>query len=63
MANGENVRVTYLDRETETSKAVLYQIGVELVWIPKSQISHRDVFEKHIWIPLWLAEKLGIDYE
>lgn len=64
--NGDNVLVRFHDARHETASAHLLAIAaddVEGVWLPKSQIAHIDLDAKEVWIPLWLAEKKGLEYE
>lgn len=62
--DGENVMVPLQRIKAETDKAYLVMLEQgdgEEVWLPKSQVAFIDQGE--VWIPLWLAEKKGIDYE
>lgn len=61
--NGSNVLVRFDSIELERPAATLFVIGVEQVWIPVSQIAEIDAKKKEMWIPLWLAEKKGLEYE
>ncbi len=33
------------------------------VWLPKSQVANIDEDAGEVWLPLWLAEKRGLEYE
>lgn len=46
----------------ETDRATLIAVGDEEVWLPESQIAAIDAAGE-VWIPLWLAEKKGLEYE
>ena len=64
--NGENVLVRFHHAKHETEKAHWLALTIEDeegVWLPKSQIAHLDFSTSEVWIPLWLAEKKGLDYE
>jgi hypothetical protein len=63
--NGDNVLVRFLEVRAETGSALLLRVSeddAEDAWIPKSQIAHIDLDANEVWIPLWLAEKKGLEY-
>lgn len=57
----EPVEVTYDEHEHETSRAHLFQIDGEKVWIPKSQMEDWDPNNKTFMIPEWLAVEKGLE--
>lgn len=64
--DGTNVLVRFDGVQAETEKAVCIVLDAtdyEGVWIPRSQIAHIDEDAGELWIPLWFAEKKGLDYE
>lgn len=64
--DGGNVLVRFDHAASETDKAhrlALSVVDAEGVWLPKSQIAHIDFEAGEVWIPLWLAEKKGLDYD
>ncbi len=64
--NGNNLLVRFDRLVSETPKALLVATGGEgddEVWIPKSQVASLDVDTGEVWLPLWLAEKKGLQYD
>lgn len=64
--DGNNVKVNFFAIERTTDKAHLLLMSKEDyqgIWIPSSQIAHIDEDTGEFWIPLWLAEKNGLEYE
>jgi len=64
--NGSNVLVRFHEIKHDTGKATLLLLtpsDTQGVWIPNSQIAHIDDDTGEVWIPLWLAEKNGMEYE
>ena len=64
--NGDNVVVSYHRLEADRPKAYRFTLSAsdcDGVWIPKSQVAHIDEDAHEIWIPLWLAEKKGLEYD
>ena len=64
--DGNNVRVQVHEQDGESDKACRFLVAVDDIagtWIPKSQIAHYDDDAGELWIPLWLAEKKGLEYE
>lgn len=64
--NGSNVLVRFHALQNESEKAVLLLLDptdTEGIWLPKSQVTHLDPEIGGAWIPLWLAEKKGFEYE
>lgn len=64
--DGENVLVRFYGMDGDTAKAYKILITVddiEGVWIPRSQVADIDWDTHEMWIPLWLAEKKGLEYE
>ena len=69
----EAVRVEYSKKLHETDKAKLFRVDSEDVWIPKSMIEQEEQEEQeedgankaggYFWIPRWLAEEKGLEYE
>lgn len=58
-----NVLVSFESIETETDRALLIRTeDEESHWLPKSQIMSLDHQKNEVWIPMWLAEKKGLDY-
>ena len=64
--DGMNVLVRFDSIEGRRKKAYRLRIdpydGPE-IWIPKSQVASIDEDAGEVWIPLWLAEKKGLEYE
>ena len=54
----DDVIIYYDEKIKETSLAVLYTIGGEQVWIPKSV--HDDFDDGSLAVQKWWAEKEGI---
>jgi hypothetical protein len=62
--DGSNVLVRFESIGARSSKAVKICVDVdEDVWLPESQIAHLDEDAGEVWIPLWLAEKKGLEYQ
>ena len=65
--NGTNVLVRFHEIVRRTDKAVLISIEEDdddtFVWIPESQIAMIDTGLGEVWIPLWLAEEEGLEYD
>ncbi len=65
--NGTNVLVRFHEIVRRTDKAVLISIEEDdddtSVWIPESQIAMIDTGLGEVWIPLWLAEEKGLEYD
>jgi len=64
--DGHNVLVRFHHVVEYSAKAMRIAITVSDlpgIWIPKSQIAHHDTETHEIWIPMWLAEKKGLEYE
>ena len=64
--DGTNVLVRFYEIERRTDLAHLVLLTPEDedgVWIPESQIAAIDTGLGELWIPLWLAEKKGLEYE
>lgn len=69
--DGENVLVRFSHAKYESDKAHLLAMDEdddEGTWFPKSQIAHIDFYPargtgSELWIPKWLAEKKGLEYE
>lgn len=61
--DGNNVLVKFDRVAHETETAILIEVDDSSEWIPKSQIACVDEELKEMWIPLWLAEKKGLDYD
>ena len=64
--NGEDVLVRFHHVRHESARAYLLSLtldDVEGVWLPKSQITHIDTDANEVWLPLWLAEEKGLEYE
>jgi len=64
--DGENVLVRFHRVKASSPRARLIELSVEDaegVWIPESQIAHIDEDAGELWIPEWLAEKKGLEYE
>ncbi len=66
--DGNNVLVRVDRLVSETPKALLVAMSSdggeeEEVWIPKSQVASLDVDTGEVWLPLWLAEKKGLQYD
>ncbi len=64
--DGTNVLVRFDSIEGRTEKA--YQLRIDPydgpeIWIPKSQVASIDREKGEVWVPLWLAEKKGLEYE
>ena len=63
---GSNVLVRFHHARHESEKAHLLMFSADDeqgIWFPKSQIAHLDLDANEVWIPLWLAEKKGLDYD
>jgi hypothetical protein len=64
--DGSNVLVRFNHAKYESDKAHWLALSIEDeegVWLPKSQIAHIDFNTSEVWIPLWLAEKKGLEYD
>lgn len=66
--DGNNVLVRFHHRmpHSELTKAhhlFLSANDTEGVWIPKSLTAHLDDDAGEVWIPIWLAEEKGLEYE
>ncbi len=64
--DGNNVLVRFDHVMSETPKALLVAMGGEgdeEVWIPKSQVASLDADAGEVWLPLWFAEKKGLQYD
>ena len=66
--DGENVLVRFHEfkGKTPSGKAYLFSLTAEAsenLCLPKSQVAHIDTDTGEVWIPLWLAENKGLDYE
>ncbi len=64
--DGTNVLVRFHDVAAERPKSYKLLMAVDDcdgTWIPKSQVAHIDLDTGEFWIPLWLAEEKGFDYE
>lgn len=64
----EKVRVYVDELKRQTEKAALCLIDGEEVWLPWSQIDEQSDIETDgdsgdAYIPLWLAEEKGLDYD
>ena len=54
----DDIRIVYDEIKHETGSAVLFDIGGDEHWMPKSQISEVDKDE--VWITKWLAGKIDL---
>jgi hypothetical protein len=64
--DGENVLVRFDRIERQTAKAyciLLDFTDVEGVWLPKSKVARIDEDAGECWIPLWLADEKGLEYD
>jgi len=64
--DGENVVIRFHEIKSESPKAYLIALSPDDyhgTWIPKSQVANIDHEASEVWIPLWLAEKKGLDYD
>jgi len=55
MSKQERVEIPFDAIIHQTDKAVLFDVGDEEVWLPKSQIESIDETGKNVTIPVWLA--------
>ncbi len=64
--DGNNVLVRFHTAGHIGAKSRLIYLSPEDregIWLPHSQIAHIDTDSGEVWIPLWLAEKMGVEYE
>lgn len=64
--NDDNVLVRIASVEAQTERAykvTLSDDDTQGIWIPKSQVAHFDEDAGEVWIPLWLAEEKGLEYQ
>lgn len=66
--DGTNVLVRFHEfkGKTPSGKAYLFSLAPEdseNLCLPMSQVAHIDTDAGEVWIPLWLAEKKGLEYE
>jgi len=69
MTNLVNTRLIPAEAAHETEKAYLFSFGIGYtglngtrdVWVPKSQVTLIEdrAYGDHIWVPAWLARKIG----
>lgn len=60
MSETELVDIPFDEIIHQTPKAVLFDVGDEDVWLPKSEIREIDEAEKNVVIPVWLATEKGL---
>lgn len=60
MSEQELVDIPFDEIVHQTTKATLFDVGDEEVWLPKSEIREIDEAEKHVTIPVWLATEKGL---
>lgn len=60
MSRDDLVDIEYNEHLHESSKAHLFDIEGEEIWIPKSQMDNWDPNRSTFTIPEWLAEEKGL---
>ena len=62
MSRGDDnlVTIDYDEIVTDTDDAILIRVGLEDIWIPRSQISNHDEVANEMDIPEWLALNEGL---
>lgn len=63
VSSTHGVKVKVVGIEHETDAAYLFSTDSDDVWIPKSQVRGLVLERSELWIPKWLAEEKGLDYE
>lgn len=58
MSDDETCIINYDEEKTETKAAKLFDLGGDMVWIPKSQLVDQD--NHSFEIPEWLAIEKGL---
>lgn len=60
----KHLKLPYAKMERETIKAYGFNLGGEMVWIPKQEIEGWSVGEDgfaYFWMPLWLIKKKDLE--